>query len=86
VDGSAAFVTGERPAKWPSGPHYRNCWWVRDPKAPFLVAAGIYGQNIYVLPADDLVVAKFSTWPTPLSPPFEDLTIAAVDALAEALR
>ena len=39
-----------------------------------LIAAGIYGQNIYVLPSDDLVVAKFSTWPTPLSDEFSRQT------------
>ena len=86
ADGADAFVTGERPAKWPKDAHYRNCWWVRDPGAPFLMATGIYGQNIYVMPADDLVIAKFSTWPTPLSPAFEDLTVAGVDALAARLR
>ena len=86
ADGADAFVTGERPAKWPKNAHYRNCWWVRDPGAPFLMATGIYGQNIYVMPADDLVIAKFSTWPTPLSPAFEDLTVAGVDALAARLR
>jgi CubicO group peptidase (beta-lactamase class C family) len=85
-DGADVFVTGQRPQKWPANAHYRNCWWVRDPNSPFLVAAGIYGQNIYVSPTDDLVVAKFSTWPTPLSPAFEDLTLAAVDAVAETLR
>ncbi len=50
------------------------------------MATGIYGQNIFVMPADDLVIAKFSTWPTPLSPAFEDLTVAGVDALAARLR
>ena len=86
ADGAAAFVTGERPIKWPDDAHYRNCWWVRDPSAPFLMAAGIYGQNIYVMPTDDLVIAKFSTWPTPLSPALEDLTVAGIDALAASLR
>ena len=60
-DGANAFVTGDNPPDWPAGAHYRNCWWVRDPAAPFLIASGIYGQNVYVLPAEDLVVAKFST-------------------------
>ena len=38
-----------------------------------MIASGIYGQNIYVQPADDLVIAKLSTWPTPLSPSHERL-------------
>ena len=86
ADGAAAFVTGERPARWPENAHYRNCWWVRDPDAPFLMAAGIYGQNIYVMPAEELVIAKLSTWPTALSPALEDLTLAGIDALAASLR
>jgi CubicO group peptidase (beta-lactamase class C family) len=85
-DGAAAFVAGDNPPGWPPNAHYRNCWWVRDPTAPFLIAAGIYGQNIYVLPADDLVIAKFSTWPAPLHEPSQALTLDAVQAIAEALR
>jgi CubicO group peptidase (beta-lactamase class C family) len=84
-DGPQAFVGGDNPPGYPSGAHYRNCWWVRDPTRPFLVATGIYGQNIYVLPAHDLVVAKFSTWPTPLSETFASITLAAVEAIAREL-
>lgn len=69
ADGAAAFLTGSPPVVWPEGAHYRNCWWVRDPSDPFLVAGGIYGQNVYVMPADDLVIVKFSTWPSPRARP-----------------
>ncbi|HEY2296462.1 MAG TPA: serine hydrolase [Jatrophihabitans sp.] len=86
VDGAEAFVSGENVREWPPGAHYRNCWWVRDPSAPVLIASGIYGQNIYVLPSEDLVVAKFSTWPTPLSEEFERETYVAVEAMAATLR
>jgi hypothetical protein len=85
-DGASAFVSGDSERGWPPGAHYRNCWWVRDPCAPVLIATGIYGQNVYVLPSDDLVIAKFSTWPTPLSEEFSRETYAAVEALAETLR
>jgi len=84
-DGADAFVAGDNPPGWPPGAHYRNCWWVRDPGAPLFMASGIYGQNVFVLPAADLVVAKFSTWPTPLSQPFRALTTDAVLAIADAL-
>lgn len=87
ADGASAFVAaGESERGWPPDAHYRNCWWVRDPSAPVLMAAGIYGQNIYVLPSDDLVVAKFSTWPTALSDEFSRQTWAAVEAVAATLR
>jgi CubicO group peptidase (beta-lactamase class C family) len=85
-DGAQAFRAGDDRPDWPPGGHYRNCWWVRDPTAPFLVAAGIYGQNIYVLPADDLVIAKFSTWPDALDDSHGQLTLAAVESIATSLR
>jgi CubicO group peptidase (beta-lactamase class C family) len=85
-DGAEAFISGDNPPGWPPGAHYRNCWWVRDPDAPFLMASGIYGQNVFVRPADDLVIAKFSTWPAPLSPSLRALTVDAVDAVADSLR
>jgi CubicO group peptidase (beta-lactamase class C family) len=85
-DGPEAFVSGDNPPDWPPGAHYRNCWWVRDPAAPFLIASGIYGQNIYVLPADELVIAKFSTWPAALHQPMRLLTLNAVNAIATELR
>lgn len=85
-DGAEAFVSGDNPPDWPPGAHYRNCWWVRDSSAPFLIAAGIYGQNIFVLPADNLVIAKFSTWPSPVHQPYSLLTMSAVRSIAEHLR
>jgi hypothetical protein len=66
-------------------PHYRNCWWVRDPSIPFFHGSGIYGQNVFVHAPGELVMAKLSTWPVPLSPPMRQLTIDGVLALAAAL-
>lgn len=84
-DGAEAFVAADPPPGFPAGAHYRNCWWVYDREVPFLMAAGIYGQNIFVHGAAELVVAKFSTWPSPLSQPLRQLTVDAVLALATAL-
>jgi CubicO group peptidase (beta-lactamase class C family) len=85
-DGAQAFVSGDNPRDWPAGAHYRNCWWVRDPAAPFLIASGIYGQNIYVLPADDLVIAKLSTWPHASDQSLHQLTLSAVQSIVRYLR
>jgi CubicO group peptidase (beta-lactamase class C family) len=85
-DGAAAFLAGPDPAPdSPPGAHYRNCWWVRDPGIPFFHASGINGQNIFVHPPAQLVVAKFSTWPTALSPELRRLTVDGVLALAATL-
>ncbi|HET6876030.1 MAG TPA: serine hydrolase [Jatrophihabitans sp.] len=84
-DGPAAFVAADPPPGFPPGAHYRNCWWVYDPELPLLMASGIYGQNVLMHGPAELVVAKFSTWPSPLSQPLRQLTVDAVMALAAAL-
>lgn len=61
-----AFARGAKVAALSPGGHYRNYWWVYDPAAPLLYAAGIYGQNVFVHGPTQTVVAKLSTWPTPL--------------------
>jgi CubicO group peptidase (beta-lactamase class C family) len=85
-DGARAFVSGDNPPDWPAGAHYRNFWWVPDPDAPFLIASGIYGQNVYVLPADDLVIAKLSTWPHASDQALRQLTLTAVQSIVTHLR
>lgn len=85
-DGPAAFTAGDNPAGYPPGAHYRTCWWVRDPGAPFYFAAGINGQHVFVHEPAELVVVKLSTWPEASSPPLRELTVDGVLALAEALR
>ena len=34
-DGAAVFASDTNPHNWPPGAHYRNCWWVFDPSAPW---------------------------------------------------
>ena len=84
-DGPSAFTLGDNSPGYPKGAHYRNCWWVRYPSIPFFNASGINGQSVYVHVPTQTVVAKFSTWPTPLSARFSRLTVAAVEAIAGAL-
>lgn len=45
------------------GTQYRSQWWVM-PKEEGYRASGVAGQKIFVLPKLDLVVVKFSSWPT----------------------
>jgi CubicO group peptidase (beta-lactamase class C family) len=84
-DGARAFAEGDDSPGYPPGAHYRNCWWIRDPDVPFYQASGIYGQNILVHVPSQTVVAKFSTWPTALSPA-AGLTTQAVLAISNALQ
>ena len=66
-----AFARSESAGRYPRG-HYRNQWWVPDGKAGVLLAAGIYGQFLYLDVPTGVVVAKLSTLPAAL-----DLDIAA---------
>ncbi len=83
-DGKQAFGAARDTSDFPAGAHYRNCWWVREPAVPFFHASGINGQNVFVHVPSQTVVAKFSTWPTALSPHLAATTDAA-RAIAEAL-
>jgi hypothetical protein len=84
-DGARAFAEGDDSPGYPPGAHYRNCWWIRDPGVPFYQASGINGQNIFVHVPSQTVVAKFSTWPTALSPAAGVTTQAAL-AIGNALQ
>jgi CubicO group peptidase (beta-lactamase class C family) len=85
-DGPAAFAGGDGRRGHPGGAHYRNCWWVRDPAAPFLHASGINGQHVFVHGPAQLVVVKLSTWPVASSRALQSATIDGVLAIADALR
>lgn len=85
-NGPAAFRAGDGAGPgYPDGAHYRNFWWVTEPAAPLYNATGIYGQSIFVHGPRQVVVAKLSSWPDPLSTPMRRTTIAAVNAIAKAL-
>jgi CubicO group peptidase (beta-lactamase class C family) len=60
-----AFARSESAARYPAG-HYRNQWWVPDAEAGILLAAGIYGQFVYLDLSADVVVVKLSTLPVAL--------------------
>jgi CubicO group peptidase (beta-lactamase class C family) len=83
-DGPEAFIAAEEPLRYTPGMHYRNCWWVAEPAVPFFYAAGINGQNVFVHPVGQVVIAKLSTWPSALHP-VSRVTIDAAKAIAAAL-
>ena len=61
---------------------YRNKWWVLDGERPRYSALGINGQNVFVHPPTETVVAKLSTWPTADERRLDALTFAAAAAIA----
>jgi CubicO group peptidase (beta-lactamase class C family) len=60
-------------------------WWSL-PNGSAFVAQGIFGQFLYLDPAEDLVVVVWSAWPTPTDPVSEAETYALINAAADALR
>ncbi len=66
-----AFAHSESAVRYPRG-HYRNQWWVPDGPAGILLAAGIYGQYVYLDMGADIVIVKLSTLPFAL-----DLSVSA---------
>lgn len=65
--------------------HYRAKWYVEHGRQPLLFGLGIHGQNLFVDPANEIVVAKFSSQPPPLDTGLIAATGAGVNAVRKAL-
>jgi hypothetical protein len=67
---------GDRPM------HYRNKWYVlRD--RDIALGLGVYGQNVFVDQANELVIAKLSSQAPPLDKDLIGLTIGFVEAMSD---
>ncbi|WP_371422690.1 serine hydrolase domain-containing protein [Tardiphaga sp.] len=80
------------PAAWSAGDlapyfggrsmHYRNKWYVlRDRK--MALGLGIHGQNVFVEPAKELVIAKVSSQAAPLDAPLTELTLRFAETVSD---
>jgi CubicO group peptidase (beta-lactamase class C family) len=65
---------------------YRNQFWIRDHRKRVLMARGVFGQLIYMAPADSTVVVKLSSWPKFLSTRRARNAMAAIDAITAHLN
>jgi len=74
----------ERVERFPNAAYSRQ-WWTLDTVKGLHCASGIYGQLIHVEPARRLVVAKLSSWPSPLNVALESTTYRAIDAIGREL-
>lgn len=61
--------------------HYRSQWYVQRGSRPLIFGYGVFGQNVFIDPGSDLVIAKCSSQPLPLDQAFIDLTHAGVNLL-----
>ena len=81
-----AWAKGDLALYYPGLPmRYRNQWYVLEGKAPLYFGMGIHGQNLFVDPANEIVIAKLSSQATPLDAPRIALTMRAVSQLRKFL-
>ena len=84
VDSAPNLLSASAAAEMPAKAFNRQ-WWVRDGAAGVVMAVGGFGQLIYVDPVADVVVVKFSSWPTSANAKFLWNTVSAVEELAARL-
>jgi len=85
------IMTAGDPEAWLAGPfvpyfpgrpmHYRAKWYVERGTEPVLSGFGIHGQHLFVDPARQIVMAKFSSQALPLDGDAIRMTYRAIDAI-----
>jgi CubicO group peptidase (beta-lactamase class C family) len=64
---------------------YRNMWWVSNNAHGAYMARGIYGQNIYIDPKAEMVIARVGSHSIAANTATDHLVLPAYQAAAEAL-
>lgn len=81
-----AWEAGDLRQYYPGLPmRYRSKWYVVDGKAALFFGMGIHGQNLFVDPANEMVIAKLSSQAAPLDAPRIALTMRGVSELRKLL-
>jgi CubicO group peptidase (beta-lactamase class C family) len=88
------MLDGGDPKAWAAGDlisyfgdrtmHYRNQWYILRER-DIALGLGVYGQNVFVDKANELVIAKVSSQAPPLDKDLIDLTIGFVEAMSDHL-
>jgi CubicO group peptidase (beta-lactamase class C family) len=79
----AAWDAGIFTSLFPGPKHYRAKWYVDRRASPMMFAFGIHGQNLFVDPTHEIVIAKVSSQPPPLDAAQIGLMTSAADAIRE---
>ena len=61
--------------------HYRSKWYVLRSDAPLAFGMGVFGQNLFVDPKNDIVIAKFSSQALPMDQARIMLTMRLVEVV-----
>jgi len=83
ADPAQFVVNGPRTLR---GWSYRNMWWVSHQASQAIMARGIHGQNIYIDPRAEMVIARFASHPVAANMVNDVYTLPAYAAMAEHLR
>ena len=68
------------------GGSYRSMWWVLHNEHGAYAARGVHGQTIYVDPAAEMVLVRFSSFPLAKNANIDPTSLPAYHAVAEYLR
>jgi CubicO group peptidase (beta-lactamase class C family) len=85
------FRGGDREAFAPAGFKtlpgwsYRDMWWISHNEHGAIMARGIHGQNIYLDPAAEMVIARVASHPIAANAANDPITLPAYAAIANAL-
>jgi len=67
------------------GGSYRGMWWVFHNKHGAFAARGVHGQTIYVDPTAEMVIVRFSSFPSAKNAQIDPTSLPAYQAVAEYL-
>ena len=68
-----------------SGGSYRSMWWLFHNENQAFAARGVHGQTIYIDPAADMVIARFSSFPSAKNANIDPTSLPAYQAVADYL-
>jgi len=67
------------------GGSYRSMWWIMPGEHGAFAARGVHGQTIYIDPAADMVIVRFSSHPSPFNSKIDPTSLPAYRAVAQHL-
>ncbi len=67
------------------GASYRGQWWITHNAHAAFMARGIHGQNLYIDPAAEMVIARFASHPIASNVANDPVTLPAYQAVADTL-
>jgi hypothetical protein len=67
------------------GGSYRSMWWIFHNKHDALAARGVHGQTIYIDPTAEMLIVRFSSFPTAKNAKIDPTSLPAYQAVAEYL-